>query len=81
MYKYQTQWKYLLFEVTDDFNQGLHLVDLVVYFYNMKTVLGLRSSLCRHPAIMWVRRQTERYSQPKQPVLWPNLQNIIQNKF
>ena len=41
MYKYQTQWKYLLFEVTDDFNQGLHLVDLVVYFYNMKTVLGL----------------------------------------
>ena len=36
------QRKYILFEDIDNFNRGLRFVDLVVYFYKTKTVLGLR---------------------------------------
>ena len=35
------QCKYLLLEVTDNFNQGLHFIALVVNFYKTKTVLCL----------------------------------------
>ena len=39
MYWHQTQWKYILFEIIGNFNWGIHFVDLVVHFYETKTVL------------------------------------------
>ena len=54
MSKHQIQCKHLLFEGINNFSQGLYFVDLVVYFYKMKTVLGLRSSFGRHLLYMFI---------------------------